>query len=85
MPDSFKVARWEIKKNISSKMFIIMTFVFPVFILLVGGIVGYVGSQNAAGGMKIGLVDETGIISREIQNNIKKSSNIHIKKSLSLI
>lgn len=46
MKDSIKVARWEIKNILHSKTFIIMTFFVPIFILIIGGAVGYFSSAN---------------------------------------
>ena len=49
MKDIIKVAKWEIKKNIKSKMFLIMTFVLPVLILIVGAVSGYFGAMGENG------------------------------------
>ena len=61
MRDSFKVARWEIVKNLKSKGFIILTFFLPILILLVAGVGGYFAARTPEG-LSIAVVDETGML-----------------------
>ena len=74
MNDSIKVAKWEIKKNLQNKMFIIMTLVFPLFILLIGGIAGYFGAQSSSSqDMSLGVIDHTDIIYSELESNLEST------------
>lgn len=67
MKDIFRVARWEIKKNLHSKLFVFMTFGFPLLVLLIGGGVGYIGSIPAGEEELIGVIDETDEVYEELK------------------
>lgn len=82
MRDYLKVARWEIKKNITTKMFLIMTFIFPLFILLIGGVAGYFGSQDSARGISIGIIDKTEVLFSEVENNLNQMDSKAVKIAL---
>ncbi len=75
MQDSFKVARWEIKKMIRSKTFLVLTFLIPVLMLLIGGVVGYFSSRNTAPEtLTIGVIDRSGILLDEIKAGFAKKN-----------
>ena len=65
MPDLFKVVRWEYLKSIRSKMFLFLTFVLPLLIVLIGGIVGYLNvrfQDNGSAVQRLGVVDNTDFV-----------------------
>src|SRR6056297_1810122 len=74
MRDSFKVARWEVKRTLTSKTFLIMTFLVPLIILIIGGVVGYFSAHDSApDSLTVGVIDKTRLLSKEISrefNNI---------------
>ncbi|MFW5980347.1 MAG: ABC transporter permease [Halanaerobiales bacterium] len=78
MNNTFKVARWEIKKNIKNKTFLFMTFVFPLLILVIAGGAGYIGGSSGTGGLKVGVIDETGYIYERLETS---SQNMDIELS----
>ena len=69
MNNTFKVAKWEIKKNIRNKTFLFMTFIFPLLILVIAGGAGYIGGSSSQSGLKIGLIDQTDYIYEELNEN----------------
>ncbi|MGM0437342.1 MAG: ABC transporter permease [Bacillota bacterium] len=69
MNNTFKVAKWEIKKNIRNKTFLFMTFIFPLLILVIAGGAGYIGGSSSQTGLKIGLIDQTDYIYEELNQN----------------
>ncbi|HKL74965.1 MAG TPA: ABC transporter permease [Halanaerobiales bacterium] len=69
MNNTFKVAKWEIKKNIRNKTFLFMTFIFPLLILVIAGGAGYIGGSSSQSGLKIGLIDQTDYIYEELNQN----------------
>lgn len=63
MNDSIKVAKWEIKTIIRNKTFIIMTFFVPLFILLIGGGIGYFSARSQdQNKMNIGIDNRSNLI-----------------------
>ena len=73
MNNTFKVAKWEIKKNIRNKTFLFMTFIFPLLILVIAGGAGYIGGSSSQSGLKIGVIDQTDYIYEELNQNFTKS------------
>ena len=71
MNNTFKVAKWEIKKNIRNKTFLFMTFIFPLLILVIAGGAGYIGGSSSQSGLKIGLIDQTDYIYEELNENFR--------------
>ena len=63
MPDIFKVARWEYRKMIRNKVFLVITFLLPVLILVAGFVVNYLdifdGEPSPPSAVEIGIVDNT--------------------------
>ncbi|MGM0369841.1 MAG: ABC transporter permease [Bacillota bacterium] len=72
MNNSLKVAGWELKKNIKSKMFLIMAFIFPVLIALIGGASGYFTSQGeiSSGAKSVGIIDQTGRLKNDLKEEL---------------
>ena len=73
MNKTFKIAKWEIKKNIRNKTFLFMTFVFPLLILVIAGGAGFIGGSSSQSGLKIGMIDQTDYIYEELNRNIEKT------------
>lgn len=73
MNNTFKIAKWEIKKNIRNKTFLFMTFVFPLLILVIAGGAGFIGGSSSQSGLKIGMIDQTDYIYEELNRNLEKS------------
>ncbi len=72
MQDSLKVARWEFKKMIKSKTFIILTFFLPLVILLIGGVVGYFSTRDGrTEHLKIGIIDQTNQLELRIKHSLE--------------
>ncbi len=72
MKDSLKVAGWEIKRNIKSKLFLGMAFIFPLVIVAIAGLGGYFAAQNEAdpGQVPVGVVDRTGDLKSDIKQQL---------------
>ena len=73
MNKTFKIAKWEIKKNIRNKTFLFMTFVFPLLILVIAGGAGFIGGSSSQSGLKIGMIDQTDYIYEELNRNLEKT------------
>lgn len=69
MNNTFKVAKWEIKKNIRNKSFLFMTFIFPIIIMIIGGGAGYIGGSGSQNGLEIGIIDQTDYIYEELNKS----------------
>jgi ABC-2 type transport system permease protein len=75
MKDSLKVARWETKRLVKSKVFLVITFIIPLVILLIGGVVGYFSSRNTLPDTFIlGVIDETGVLGKGIENKFAEKN-----------
>lgn len=93
MKDSLKVAKWEIKTVIHSKVFIIMTFFVPLLILIIGGVIGYISSSGLGSKeLTIGLnnqtqtIDDDRFLALNSQNtNIKLYNEEDEEKIMNLI
>ena len=88
----FKVAKWEIKKNITNKTFLFMTFIFPILILLIGGLAGYFGSQGSSQGMNFAVIDQSDsiypILERQLQSTdheVARLKNLENKEQMKKI
>ncbi|MFW6386937.1 MAG: ABC transporter permease [Bacillota bacterium] len=69
MKDIFRVAGWEIRKSLHSKMFIFMTFIFPILMLVLGFGAGLLsGISPGDGEVQIGVLDETGAIYERLKD-----------------
>lgn len=79
MNNTFKVAKWEIKKNIKNKTFLFMTFVFPLLILIIAGGAGYIGGMSSNQDFNIGVIDQTGSIYKEL-DQVYRTSDIAINR-----
>lgn len=57
---TMKVARWEFMKNLKSPTFLILTFVFPIIMLIAGGIGILTSIFSALEEQTVAVIDETG-------------------------
>ena len=80
MNNTFKVAKWEIKKNIRNKTFLFMTFVFPLLILVIAGGAGYIGGSSSSSGLKIGVIDQTDYVYDRLSTQFTQESDIDLNK-----
>ncbi len=67
----FIIAWWEFIEKAKNKTFLFSTFLMPIVIVLVGLIPSFLGNQNSAAPLAIGILDETGIYLNGFENNMK--------------
>ena len=80
MNNTFKVAKWEIKKNIRNKTFLFMTFVFPLLILVIAGGAGYIGGMSSSNGLKIGVIDQSEYVYEQLENQFQGNNDLQINR-----
>ena len=68
MNDILKVAKWEFTKGIKNKTFLFLTFIFPIIMLIIMGVVAYFSSQGVGGkDLYLGVIDKTGFMAEPLQ------------------
>jgi len=71
--DIFKVARWEISRNIKNRTFLFLTILFPLIILVISGISGYYAARDdVAQKLQIGIINHNLELTDEIENRFKE-------------
>ncbi len=74
MHDIFKVARWEISRNIKNKTFIFLTIIFPLIILAISGISGYVASRSGDGqNLQLGVINKVGFLTTTLETRFREN------------
>ncbi|MCI2426620.1 ABC transporter permease [Candidatus Acetothermia bacterium] len=68
--DLFKVAKWELRQNLMTKQFLVMTVVIPLMIGFFGGIPILIEYLTGDQIRQIAIVDESGFISAELARRL---------------
>lgn len=70
MRDILRVAQWEFTKGIKNKTFLFLTFVFPIIIVLITGVVSYFTMRDVDGSnLNLAIVDETDFMTTMLEEN----------------
>jgi len=77
--DVLKVAKWELSTGIKNKTFLVLTFIIPIIIIIVGIVAGYFASREGQQSLKIGIIDETGSVENLLYEELQ-DSNLNLQK-----
>lgn len=69
-----KVARWEFVKNIKSPTFLILTFIFPLVMLVAGAVGAFAEISSSMQAQKVAVIDETGGVFPLLQSKLDSTS-----------
>ncbi len=81
-PNISKVFKWEVRKNIKSPTFLILTFLVPLIMLIGMGISFLITEIASADEKNIAVIDETEIVFEDLSKELA-STNLVISKHLS--
>ncbi len=68
--NTMKVASWEFIKNLKSPTFLILTFIFPLIMLVAGGIGAIAGITSSLEEQTVAVIDETGQLFDILEDNL---------------
>ncbi|AZR72458.1 hypothetical protein BBF96_03110 [Anoxybacter fermentans] len=74
MRDYWKVARWEIRKSIKDKTFLVISLLIPLFIIGAGVIPTLLAEKEGASKIEIAILDESGQLASALEERLRDSS-----------